>query len=206
LSLDKCEPGFYTAEHASRLERLAGHASLALLNAQTYGEVEKASVTDFLTGAYNHRYFQQQLRLELDKAVQKQTPLALLMIDIDFFKKVNDTYGHMCGDQVLRALAERLHARLRGMDFLARYGGEEFAVLLPKTSAALIGQVAERLRHAVVDTPFETECATFPVTISVGAAAYPDHAQDAQALVAAADAALYQAKGGGRNRVCLAGS
>jgi GGDEF domain-containing protein len=113
LSLEKQDCCYYTPKHAGLLESLAGHVGLALLNALTYEEMERASVTDFLTSAYNHRYFQQQIRRELELAQRIGYPVSLLMLDLDFFKDVNDRYGHLCGDRVLQLLAGRLRTELQ---------------------------------------------------------------------------------------------
>jgi diguanylate cyclase (GGDEF)-like protein len=211
LSLDKVESGYYRHEHACNLEMLAGHAALALLNAETFGEVEEASITDYLTGAYNHRYFYHQLSREISNARSRDIPTSLLMMDIDIFKDVNDRYGHLCGDQVLKQLANRLKSELRTIDHLARYGGEEFTAILPGTSAESMKQVAERLRRAVAAHPFHIyreasnrETIILPLTISIGGSTYPVHGQTSRELVSSADRALYQAKSAGRNCVRIA--
>ncbi|MFZ6031571.1 MAG: diguanylate cyclase [Chloroflexota bacterium] len=205
LSLDKSERNFYTTEHANRLEMLAGHASIALWNALAFGEVEQASITDFLTGAYNHRHFQQQLRVEIDRAVQFRQPLSLVMVDLDHFKRVNDRYGHLTGDRVLRQLTTRLQAELRSVDFLARYGGEEFAILLPGTTPQSLKVIGSRLLKAVNSEVFAIDTLEIPLTISAGGSSYPTHASDVEGLIASADQALYRAKDTGRNRFCMAG-
>lgn len=204
LSLDKVERNFYSEDHATSLSILAGHASLALLNSYAFKEVEEASVTDYLTNTYNHRHFQQCLREELSLAQTESEPLSLLMIDLDHFKQVNDTYGHQYGDQVLRILADRFKVELRSSDVLARYGGEEFAVILPTNIQNAEG-VAVRLVERVHNHPFLIDKTLIRVTVSIGVAAYPDHAEDAQELINAADQALYKAKKAGRNQVFLAG-
>ena len=153
LSMDKSERGYYSAEHANRLESLAGHAALALLNALTFGEVEQASITDFVTGIYNRRYFHEQLQLEIDRARRIGYPVSLLIFDIDHFKQVNDTYGHPIGDRVLQMVARRIKDELRAVDILARYGGEEFAVILPGTPASSLAGVGERLRQVIAMRP-----------------------------------------------------
>lgn len=211
LSLEKEDRCFYTPKHAGLLESLAGHVGLALLNALTYGEMERASITDFLTGAYNHRYFQQQIRRELELAQRIGYPVSLLMLDLDFFKDVNDRFGHLCGDRVLQLLADRLRIELRNSDHLARYGGEEFAIILPGTPARAACEVGERLRRAVAAIPFQVDepldaagmalSATIPLSVSIGAATFPDHSQGPRDLIAAADRALYRAKELGRNLV-----
>lgn len=204
LTLDKVEHGHYTAVHAARLEALAGHAAIALLNALTFGEVEQASITDFVTGSFNHRYFHQQLRQEVDRSRRLGQPLSLLMIDLDNFKVVNDTYGHQVGDLVLHGLAERLRGELRVVDVLARYGGEEFTVILPGTTSESVLPVAEKLRRAVAAQAFQVNGLDIPVTVSIGGATYPDHAGSARELVECADQAMYLAKKRGRNCVHLA--
>lgn len=204
LSLDKTEPGYYTQEYASRLEVLARHAALALLNALNFGEVEQASITDYLTGAFNHRYFQQQLRVEWERAARTYHPLSLLIMDIDHFKQVNDAYGHLTGDQVLKMITNRLKAELRASDQLARYGGEEFAVILPNTSTQGAEIIGERLKRSVSAFPFWVENLTIDITISIGVATYPDLAGAPQDLISMADKAMYAAKENGRNCIQVA--
>jgi len=206
ISLDKSEPGFYTEEHATRLETLSGHVALALQNALNFEEMERASITDFVTGAYNHRYFHQRLHRELERARRLEHSVSLLMIDLDHFKVVNDTYGHQHGDQVLRLIATRLKNELRSVDTLARYGGEEFAVILPGTPVHHIKDVGGRLREIIAAKPFPVEGNQITLTVSIGGATFPDHTQGERQLVDYADQALYQAKQQGRNCVCLIGS
>jgi diguanylate cyclase (GGDEF)-like protein len=205
ISLDKAERNYYGQEHADRLGMLAGHAAVALWNAQTFGEVEQASITDFLTGTYNHRHFQQQMRTEMEYASQYHQPLSLLMLDLDHFKKVNDRYGHICGDKVLNQTANRLRSELRSVDFLARYGGEEFAILLPGTTPHALSSIGHRLLLAINSHPFEVDSYNISVTISIGGASYPEHATDVGQLISLADQSLYRAKNTGRNRFCLSG-
>ncbi len=206
LSLDKTEPGYYTGVHAKRLEVLARHAALALLNALNFGEVEQASITDYLTGAFNHRYFQQQLRVECERAIRSARPLSLLIIDIDHFKNVNDAYGHLTGDQVLRVITTRMKGELRTSDQLARYGGEEFAVILPNTTTLGAENVADRLKRSISAFPIWVENLTIDITVSVGVATFPDQVSAPQDLVALADKAMYQAKAHGRNCIYVADS
>lgn len=156
---------------------------------------------DPLTGAANRRALMQALETELARASRQHTPLALLMVDIDHFKRVNDHYGHLAGDHVLRQ-------RLRAPDVLGRYGGEEFMVLLPGTGLHGAAQLAEQLRQAVQAAPCEWQGQRIPFTVSIGVAASADTPADpsrsGEALLQAADQALYRAKDDGRNRVALA--
>jgi diguanylate cyclase (GGDEF)-like protein len=200
LSMDKSERGYYSAEHANRLESLAGHAALALLNALTFGEVEQASITDFVTGIYNRRYFHEQLQLEIDRARRIGYPISLLIFDIDHFKLVNDNYGHPIGDRVLQMVARRIKDELRAVDILARYGGEEFAVILPGTPSSSLAGVGERLRQVIAMRPFTVEDKAILITVSAGGATFPDDASDVHSLVDEADRWLYDAKETGRNR------
>ncbi|MBZ0070560.1 MAG: GGDEF domain-containing protein [Gammaproteobacteria bacterium] len=149
----------------------------------------------------NVREFYRRLELELARAERHDHPLAVLMIDADFFKSINDRFGHPAGDLVLRELAYRLRGSLRPSDVAARYGGEEFVMMLPETDTAGAMAMCERLRGQVQDTPFEISVDNHQtLTVSIGVAVYPRDAQTAEALIAAADKALYAAKGGGRNR------
>ena len=137
-------------------------------------------------------------------AQRRGSSLSALMVDIDFFKKVNDQYGHAAGDHVLQTLARLLERRARASDLVARWGGEEFLVLLPDTSAEGAQQVGEQLRLAVQEAPFRWQDTTIAVTVSIGAATWSSGPFHANAVIASADSALYQAKSSGRNRVCLA--
>lgn len=162
--------------------------------------------TDGLTGLANRREFLARLREELDRSRRYAHPCALLMLDVDNFKSVNDTWGHPAGDEVLRAVAARIGNEIRPTDRAARYGGEEFAVLLPETDAAGAMSVAERVRAAIAATPvvISTESA-IGVRVSVGVAACAAGGMDDRVLLSSADEALYAAKQGGRNRVVAAG-
>ena len=160
-------------------------------------------MTDGLTGVYNHRRFQEGISAELLRSARTGRPCSVLMADVDLFKKVNDTMGHPAGDELLRKLAGVLNSALRQTDLLARYGGEEFAALLPETSKAVAGQVAERMRYAVeselnADTKWPQR-----ITVSIGVATFPDDGKSPEQVLSAADQALYVAKHQGRNRVVI---
>ncbi len=168
-------------------------------------KLQQLAIHDGLTGLYNHRYFDDRLRLEMQRAERYKRPTTLLMLDLDRFKLVNDRYGHPVGDQVLKEVAEIIRRRIREVDIAARYGGEEFVVILPETARENAAVVAERIRKSVEDARFAADGQEAKITISIGVADFPTDAHDHDKLVEAADKALYQAKQEGRNRVALAG-
>ena len=161
----------------------------------------EAAVRDGLTRAFNKRHFIERLASESAYARRHQSPLSLLMMDVDHFKKVNDNYGHLAGDSVLSTLAQVIMSTVRAEDLVARYGGEEFAVLCRGTPLSNASLLAERLRRMVEAHKFVHGDKPIPVTLSVGVSECSATAQSAQQLIAEADAALYEAKRGGRNRV-----
>jgi diguanylate cyclase (GGDEF)-like protein len=162
-------------------------------------QLQQLAVTDALTGVANRRAFTDRLALEVDRARRGGQPLSLILFDLDNFKRLNDTRGHLEGDVALVQLATLLSADRRGPDLVARYGGEEFILLLPDTRHDDAILVAERLRQAVQDA------GPSGLTVSAGVATLPDHAEDGRSLIAAADHAMYAAKAAGRNRVRSAG-
>ncbi len=173
-------------------------------------EKDRAALTelatrDGLTGLLNRREFLRLLREELERSRRYGRSCTLLMLDIDRFKAVNDTWGHPAGDAVIRAVAERVRNELRPTDRAARYGGDEFAVLLPETVAQGAMMAAERMRGAIASTPIAISSdQSIAVTVSIGVAACPANGADEQALISSADKALYGAKQGGRDRVVAA--
>jgi len=170
-------------------------------------EQERLAVTDGLTGLYNRRFFEEVLRLEADRATREGGQLALLVVDLDHFKRVNDAHGHQSGDDVLAEAAARLQRGLRDCDVLARYGGEEFVIILPGADAETALEVAERCRLSLGGAPVRVHSgARLHLTGSFGAACLPGDAQDVDTLVRLADRALYVAKEQGRDRVVLADS
>jgi two-component system, cell cycle response regulator len=162
----------------------------------------ESSLRDGLTSTFNRRYFVDRLNTEMRFATRHDKALALLFVDIDHFKKINDGFGHQAGDHVLAAVAREMSATLRAEDVLARYGGEEFAIICREIGREGALALGERLRAAVAGARFEHEGRVIPVTISVGAAV-AIKPQQAQPLIAAADAAMYEAKRAGRNRVAF---
>jgi len=188
----------------AELERLAASshlAAMALESARLYARIQTLAVTDGLTGLYNHRHFYEELHREIARARRHNTPLSLLMLDIDHFKVFNDTFGHVRGDQVLRLVTGILQRSIRDTDLAARYGGEEFAVILPDTGPAEACRVAERIRQRMAEATFPGQAT---ITVSIGVASLVAQ-ETAPALVRRADQALYRAKQAGRNRVCLNG-
>jgi diguanylate cyclase (GGDEF)-like protein len=164
---------------------------------------------DGKTGLLNAATWQREAHTEVSRAVRTRTPLAVAMMDIDHFKAVNDTYGHLAGDAVLAGISAALRGLLRDYDIVGRFGGEEFAILLPQTTAAEARDIAERLRVrlAKIITPVTSGAESVPlrITVSIGVAALEEARRDLDELLAAADSALYQAKQSGRNMTCLIG-
>ena len=182
------------------LEVVCNQASTALANAQLHTEIEKLATTDGLTGLYNHRRFQEILLEEFKRLNRHSSPVSLLLTDIDYFKKVNDTYGHPVGDLVLKGVSKIIREEIRDMDVPARYGGEEFAVILPGTDAEGGKNIAERLRKAVMEKTFSSDGKSLKVTISIGIATAPVDAKSREELIEKTDQALYHAKHNGRNQ------
>ncbi|MBN2497590.1 MAG: diguanylate cyclase [Deltaproteobacteria bacterium] len=187
------------------LTSLARHSAMAILNAQLYQEKLELSVTDELTGLANRRLFQTRFEHEWNRSNRFSSPLSLLMVDIDHFKRYNDTNGHLLGDRVLAKVAKILQANTRKVDTLARYGGEEFIVLLPGQDKATAASVADKLRQAVSSAEFP-RMHTQPlghVSITLGVSTWPGDADNPRDLLDRADLAMYMAKRNGRNQVAL---
>lgn len=184
------------------LRTFAGQAAVAVENVLLHRQAQRLSLTDPLTGLWNYRFMQTSLRREAERTRRYQRPSALLAIDLDRFKTVNDTYGHPVGDQVLIELARRITGQIREVDLAFRHGGEEFMVLLPETDAVGAEVVAERLGRSVAARPFKVNDATggreLRISVSIGIAVLGEHADTANAVLAAADEALYAAKAAGR--------
>jgi two-component system cell cycle response regulator len=170
--------------------------------AKYHEEIYRMTIVDGLTQIHNKRYLYEALEREVLRARRHERPLSLVMFDIDFFKRINDQYGHLAGDYVLRELARVVQGRIRRDEVFARYGGEEFVIVLPETPLEGAASLGQNLRARVAEHTFVFQNETMPVTISVGAAVLNDDDKTATDLVQRTDEKLYEAKRGGRNRVC----
>lgn len=189
-------------DQVQTLRSAASHLGLALRNALLFRQVKGQADRDGLTSVYNRRTFDDNLVTELKRCQRYNTNLALLMIDLDHFKSINDTHGHPAGDEVLRRVGEILHNTVRTTDTPARYGGEEFAVILPHTSENDAWNLAERIRIAIAETVFKTDSGSFMVTASIGVSSLESGSLNRERdLLLGADQALYTAKANGRNMV-----
>jgi diguanylate cyclase (GGDEF)-like protein len=184
---------------------LGEEVSLALANLKLRDTLRQQSLRDPLTGLYNRRFLEEYLVHERVRATRKNRPLSVIMLDIDHFKRVNDTFGHDAGDAVLRRMGLVLQGHVRGSDIACRIGGEEFALLLPEASLVIAYQRAERILDTVRHLQIKHRGQTLgAITVSLGVAAFPKHGDTPEALIRAADQALYQAKQGGRNKLASA--
>lgn len=203
LLLESVRPDAFSSAHRDLLDRFATSAGLALEKLQNLEQAQALATHDGLTGLFNHRHFQKLLQDHLNRTKRYNEPLALILCDIDHFKRCNDTYGHPFGDIVLKGVSEKLRESIRtGGDVAARYGGEEFALVLLKTDLAGAKETAERIREMVAKASYrEPRGEEVHVTMSFGIALYGEHATATDALIKRADQALYRAKSNGRNRV-----
>jgi diguanylate cyclase (GGDEF)-like protein len=209
LNVESPQAKAYGETDLDLLTTVAEQAAAAIGNARLHQETHHLAITDQQTELYNYRHFQERLAAAVREAQLTATPMSLLMLDLDFFKRCNDTYGHLTGDAVLQQLARLLRDSCRADDQVFRYGGEEFTVILPGTADADALRVAERIRERVAQHGFVTRSGRrldFPITVSIGVAGYPRDAMSEVDLLIAADRAMYAAKGAGRNRVVPAGA
>jgi diguanylate cyclase (GGDEF)-like protein len=164
-------------------------------------EIYRLTTIDGLTQVFNKRYFLETLEREIGRAQRYRRDLSLIIFDIDHFKKINDTYGHLAGDHVLKHLALVIKSRIRREDILSRYGGEEFTIILPEIDRENASQFADKIRRLIEKAVFKFEDTEIPITISIGVAAYAPESGDVAEFIKVADDKLYQAKTQGRNRV-----
>ncbi|MFN8007252.1 MAG: sensor domain-containing diguanylate cyclase [Terriglobia bacterium] len=197
--------GVWTDKEKTLFATVSGHVAVALSNARQFSAIQTLAITDKLTNVYNRRFFEERMQVELSNARQQKFPLSLALLDIDFFKRINDTFGHAAGDKVLCKLGFLLNTNLRKGTVIARFGGEEFVVILPNTPLSVAQRIMEGIRKLVSES-FATETGE-PITVSVGveeASLENGNSLDLvqKELIEKADAYLYQAKRNGRNRVC----
>ena len=201
LVLESRKIGRYGNAEQVLVEAFASQAAIAIQNAYLFQQVREQAITDPLTGVFNRRYFMETANLEIELTRQQGRCLVMILIDLDYFKKVNDTYGHVAGDQVLVRVSQAARSQIRSTDVCCRYGGEEFAILLPDTDLNTALQVAERLRQEINLARVQTRKGEAVVTASIGVAELDDRMLNVEDLLHQADRALYTAKEGGRNCV-----
>ena len=205
LAVASYEPNKYDETDQLLLEQIAQQAVLSIQNAHHHQEVTQQARLDSLTGVSNHNHFIDRLYEEAEIAQNSLTPLSLIMLDIDYFKLYNDTYGHVVGDQVLRLAVQAIQSHIKKTDVVGRWGGEEFGVILPNATTEQATMVANRIRRTLAELPlFDVEGQTIPKpTISQGIGNLPEHTNDVDDLIIIADRALYKAKDQGRDQVAM---
>lgn len=207
LRLDSAQAAVYTQDDLRLLDILLDLVGTALTNARLFHQLQQLAVTDSLTGLSLRRPFMEQFGREILRAVRSREALSVLMLDVDYFKRYNDTYGHLAGDAVLRSIAQLLRQALPAESLIARYGGEEFAVVLPRAAVSQAAELANQVRLLVEQDANRIgaghrKTEPLPVTVSIGVSSFPADAQSEVELIRIADQRLYQAKHLGRNRVC----
>jgi diguanylate cyclase (GGDEF)-like protein len=203
--INKMGKGGFTEEDLNLVTKLAGLAAIAIENARLYHQAKLLTLTDELTHLYNSRFFNQFLESEVKRCRRYSSHVALIFLDLDFFKKVNDQYGHLMGSKVLQEAADVLRSGLRDVDIVARYGGDEFLVILPETRIDEAAFVAERMRQNFEENTFLVEEGlNVKVTASFGVASFPEFSSSKEELVRFADKAMYRVKNKSRNGVCVA--
>jgi diguanylate cyclase (GGDEF)-like protein len=194
----------FNAHDLSLADSIGHQINIDILNARLFKDIQRLAITDPLTGWYNRRHIFELAQNELERSQRYDHPMAVIMLDIDWFKQINDTHGHLVGDQVLQAIARRIEKNLRKPDIGGRYGGEEFIILLPETGIIAAQQAAERIRVTVSNQPIATTKGVIPVTISLGVSGIQGgHGLIAEKLMDMADQAMYAAKRAGRDRVAV---
>ena len=202
IALYSAQPSHFSDEEERVAALFANQAAIALENSRLFAEVSRLANTDSLTGVWNRHHFFEQADKEFRRALRYHRALSVIMFDIDHFKQVNDRYGHLAGDQVLKALSGAVQKTIRDVDLLCRYGGEEFLIVLPETDLEPAREGAERLRREVEELVVQTDAGPVHVTISLGVAALRDESgPNLERLISRADDALYAAKAAGRNKV-----
>jgi diguanylate cyclase (GGDEF)-like protein len=201
ISVQSLQPNAFSEDEIMLLETMATQAAIAIANARLFDETQRLAITDSLTGLFTRRHMFELARKEYARARRYRHPFAVVFLDIDHFKHVNDAFGHAAGDTVLNAVAQICLDNVRQMDILGRFGGEEIMLLLPDTSLENSIVVANRLRQRIASTPVQTEQGPVSVTVSIGVAALDDTCDRLETLIEHSDQAMYSAKRQGRNRV-----
>jgi len=201
VCIECCQSNQYKDRHERVLTMLANNFGVALERSYMLKKLESLATTDGLTGLYNYRSFIHRLSEEIERALRYNLKFSLLLLDLDFFKKVNDTYGHLAGDLVLKKIAEMLKAGTRTIDFIARYGGEEFTIILIESNLPDSLITAERIRKSIENMEIVFNNEKIKITISIGAVEFSEHQRDPKELMTIVDNALYRAKKAGRNRI-----
>lgn len=192
-------------EDEEKVKILCHQFSLGLRRIKLYKEIEKIAITDGITELYTRRYCLERFKEEVERSKMRKIQMSFLMIDVDFFKNFNDTYGHLTGDQILSELGAIIKENIREIDVAGRYGGEEFSIMLPDTDRKGAQFAAERIRQAVEKATIKVYDRMVQATLSIGISVFPEDAQEMEELIDKADSALYMAKKMGRNRVCFFG-
>jgi diguanylate cyclase (GGDEF)-like protein len=203
ISIQTYYPDAYTQDQIRLLEIIATQAAIALENARLYTQAQYMAITDSLTGLYNRRYILEQAVRLIEESNQTGAPLSIILLDGDWFKRINDTYGHLAGDRALQVLAETCSQNLRPQDDVGRFGGEEYCILLPGLELEEGGRAAEKIRSALPEQILTFDDKTFTVSASFGVAQYIP-GESLEQTISRADDALYRAKTSGRNRIELA--
>jgi diguanylate cyclase (GGDEF)-like protein len=205
ISINSDQPNAFDAQDLQFFSVIGYQMAASLKHLQRLSSVKKEAIYDTLTGLVNRRYFEERITAEAEKAFLNGSALSIIMVDIDHFKRVNDTFGHAAGDKVLREVGSLLKSSVRRQDdMVARYGGEEFVLVLPGVTLEPASTIAERIRRSFQDTPIDIGETQLHLTISLGISNFPIHrVKSKEELVKMADLALYEAKRGGRNRVYI---
>jgi len=203
LTLDSRQVAAYDMADAALAQAFANEAAIAIESARLFSQVQHMAITDPLTELHNRRHFYDVAYSEFERSRRYGHNLSLIMLDIDHFKRVNDTYGHLTGDQVLKEVARRCLQVMREVDVVARYGGEEFVILLPETTLEGAAQAAERMKECITDQPIVVGEKRVEISVSIGAAEVDERCLDLEALLERADQAMYAAKRAGRGQVSL---
>ena len=204
LAVTNSFPGAFSGEDLRVFSIISRHSSIAINNTLLHKKITELSITDGLTGLYVYRYFNDALEKEILRSARYRQPFGLIMIDLDSFKKINDSYGHPQGDEVLKEVSQIFRKICREVDIVARYGGEEFAIILPETDMEGAFVLADRIRMVIKNYAFGAKENVINLTASIGVASYPDIAISKTDIIKHVDRALYKAKAEGRNKTCRA--